>query len=306
VAGDTLVTAAECDGEELISGEVTVIENEPFEAQPLFARDLRGGRWRVLRWLPGDTPPLLAAEDNRIAIGLQFTTTKMEVSLVDVGSGRTQAHFGVPDGYLSFASPQRLLLSTPSWERELGQFPLAPQPRPSAFPYSRLGAKGYSLSLYSTKGKRIASVGSTQEAPLVSDMHLVTVGGGEEASSLEGASGSVIVLRGLRSGQTRQVIGFNPPGRELIALAFRWPALVVVESTSAPLRQSEVTCSSGEYQPSSGPFLATFDLAFPEAFVPAPPSPHLEQPPPSLCRRGAVSHTPRVLATSAPLVVPET
>ncbi len=69
-------------------------------------------------------------------------------------------------------------------------------------------------------------------------------------------------------------IGFNQ-GRELITLAFRWPALVVVETTSAPLLPSEVHCWSGEFGPASKPFLGIFDLARSEPFVPAPALVHV-------------------------------
>jgi hypothetical protein len=294
VAGDTLVTAAECDGEPLISGEVPVIENEPFERQPLFLRNLRGGRWRVLRWLPGELPPILAAEASQVAIGVQLSPERMEVSVVDVRSGKTHAHFGAPDGYLSFASPERLVLSIPAfarpWEREFGPFPLRPR---LPLGESVQHVTGYNLALYSTRGKRTASMGSSQEPPLVSGMHLVTVETGEDAHS-GGAPQSVISVRSLVGGATRHVIGFNPPGRTLITLAFRWPALAVVETTSAPRPQSELTCYNSEYQPPSSPFLEVFDLAQSEPFLPPPPTPHLARPASSPCGPAP----PRVLAAA--------
>lgn len=287
VAADTLVTAAECDGERLISGEVQVIENEAFELQPLFARDLRRGQWRVLRWLPGGAPPILAAEGNQVAIGVQSSLAKMEVSIVDVRSGRTQSHFGAPDGYLSFASPERLVLSVPAfarpWEREFGPFPLRPQMPLLGRSYSEARVAGYSLALYSTRGKRIASIGSSEEPPLVSRMHLLSVQTNEDAQSFRSETSALISARSLISGATTQVIGFNPPGRALITLAFRWPALAIVETTSAARSQSEITCFNSEYQPASSPFLGVFDLAHAEPFLPAPPSPHLVRPAPSTC-----------------------
>jgi hypothetical protein len=101
-------------------------------------------------------------------------------------------------------------------------------------------------------------------------MHLV------ESESVEGDS--VLVERSALGGASRRLIGFNGPARSLVALAFRWPALAVVETTSAPLSQSEVTCTSGEYHRPSAPFLAILDLARAEPFVPPPPSADLVRP----------------------------
>jgi hypothetical protein len=73
---------------------------------------LRGGRWRVLRWLAGDPePPVLAAEGNLVAVGAQLSSAKMEVSILDVRNGRADARFDLPYGHLAFASRDRLVLS---------------------------------------------------------------------------------------------------------------------------------------------------------------------------------------------------
>jgi hypothetical protein len=102
-------------------------------------------------------------------------------------------------------------------------------------------------------------------------MHVVTY------ESVEGHL--VLAVRNLLGTKSRRLIGFNEPARRLLGLAFRWPAVAVVETTSAPLSQSEVTCQSREYHPPSKPFLAIFDVARSEPYVPPPPSAHLTPPP---------------------------
>ncbi len=234
VAGDDLVAAGECQWD------------DPSVRQPLFIRSLRGGRWRVLRWLAGESDPILAAEGNLVAVGVQFSSAKMEVSILDVRSRRIQARFNLPDGHLGFASRDRLVLSVPA----------PSSPKEVDFPLSEWSGP-FHLALYSTRGGRIAGLGSAQEPPLVSGMHLVT------------HEGQTVSVRSVTGGAAKAVIGFDA-GRELVTLAFRWPALVVVQTTSAPLLPSEVHCWSGDYGPASKPFLGIFDLAHSEPFVPAP------------------------------------
>jgi hypothetical protein len=243
VAGDNLVAAGECHWD-----AVSVRE-------PLFVKSLRGGRWRVLRWLAGDSEPVLAAEGNLVAVGVQFSSTSMEVSILDVRNGHTKARLDLPDGYLAFASRDRLVLSVPvrPYDHEI-LLPGGPS------------FGDYHLALYSTRGRHLAELGSAQEPPLVSGMHLVT----------DEEGGQTVSVRSLTGGAPRAVIGFNSPARSLLALAFRWPALVVVETTSTPLLPSEVLCWSGDYGPASKPFLGIFDLARSEPSVPAPALVHVE------------------------------
>jgi hypothetical protein len=285
VAGDDLVTAAQCERQVLLGTQTEVVNLGALESQPIFVRSLRGGNWRVLRWLPGDSPPILAAAGNRLAIGIQFSLAWMEVSVIDVRSGQTQSHFGVPDGYLSFASRERLVLSTPgSASPEFSAFPLGPQ--------LRLGQsitgdgniwKSYNLSLYSSRGRHLANLGATQNLPLVSKMHIVTLDYAEGGQS-------ALSVRSLTAGAPRRVIGFSGPRRSLVTLAFRWPALALIETTSAPLSQTEFTCFTSEYKPPSSPFVQIFDLAHPQPFLPPPPAPQLVRPP-----RGACGPAPPVV-----------
>ena len=77
------------------------------------------------------------------------------------------------------------------------------------------------LALYSTRGQRIVELGSSQEPSLVSGVHLVTN---------EYSDGSrTISVRSVTGGAPKPVVGFGG-GRELVTLAFRWPALVAVEN----------------------------------------------------------------------------
>jgi len=108
-------------------------------------------------------------------------------------------------------------------------------------------------------------------------MHLLTDEYREVPGNGEYQTLSVRNLAGGPSGGApRSVLGYNSPARALVALAFRWPALAVVETTSTPLLPSEVHCWSGDYGPASKPFLQIFDLARNEAFRPAPPIVHVQ------------------------------
>ena len=244
VAGDDLVAAGECQWDDYSV------------RQPLYIRSLRGGRWRVLRWLAVDSlptgnglysnvPPVLAADGDLVAVGVQFSSARMGVSILDVRDGRTAARFNLPDGHMAFASRDRLVLSVP----------VLPSPEDHEFPLS--SADLYRLALYSTRGHHIAELGAAKEPPLVSGMHLVT---DEEGT---------VSVRSVAGGAPEPVASFNE-AREQLALAFRWPALVVVEATNTALLPSEVRCWGGDYRRAGPPFLAVFDLARPQPFVLAP------------------------------------
>jgi hypothetical protein len=267
VAGDDLIDAGECQGENGGFGK-----QELATSQPLFVRSLRGGNWRVLRWLTGHEPPILTTEGRLLAIGAQLPLAEMRVTILDLGTGQMVAQFDAPDGYLSFASRTRLVLSVPTRleAKEAQLAPAAEIAQPLASPRKRLRRPSYQIELYSLRGRRLADLGTAAQPPLVSHMHLV------ESESVEGDS--VLVERSVLGGASRRLIGFNEPARSLVALAFRWPAVAVVETTSAPLSQSEVTCTSGQYHRPSAPFLAILDLARAEPFVPPPPSTDLVRP----------------------------
>lgn len=255
LADDELVVAGKC------------FWDDPFSRQPLFIRSLHGGRWHVLRWLTGGYEPILAAEGSLLAVGVQHSLAQMDVWILDLSNGRVHAHFTLPDGYLSFASRDRLVLSSTA----------SPPPGGVCFPLPEEPCGPYRTALYSTHGQYITELGISREPPLVSDMHLLTDEYREVPGIGEYQTLSVRDLAGGPSGGARRsVIGYNSPARALVALAFRWPALAVVETTSTPLLPSEVHCWSGDYGPASKPFLQIFDLARNEAFRPAPPIVHVQ------------------------------
>jgi hypothetical protein len=231
------------EDELVAAGQCQEIQEHPVR-KPLFIRNLRGGRWKVLRWLAGVSDPALAAEGALLAVGAHRFDRRMTVSILDLSTGAKRVRFETPVGQLAFASPQRLVLEIPdrvtSTERR--------QP--------------VSLRLYSTRGNYLANVGSVTE-PLISGMRIVAYENG------------TLSVRGLAS-SPRPVVGFHPPARGLDAFAFRWPHLVVFETTAKPLLPSEVRCWSGSYAPSSEPFLATFDLGRVEAFDAPPPIVNVE------------------------------
>ncbi len=278
VAGDELIDAGACQGDDSFG------EAEETTSQPLFVRNVRGGDWHVLRWLRGHYEPILAAEGNRLAIGVQ-ATRGMRVTILDLGTGHVVARFDTPDGDLSFASNRRLVLSVQERRRRIERKTTrsAAEPRPrrarpvltEAQPGPAAHEPPYRIELYSLTGRRLAALGTAPEPPLVSHMHVL------EERSVEG--GSVVAVRGLLGGPSRRLIGFNEsPVRKLEAFAIRWPAVAVLETTSAPLSPREVTCHSGRYHDPGEPFVSIFDLARREPFVP-PPAPEPLPPLPDNC-----------------------
>jgi hypothetical protein len=230
------------------TGECQEIKEHPVR-EPLFIRNLRGGRWKILRWLTGTSGPQFAAEGPLLAIGAQRLDRWMTISILDLATGATQPSFQTPLGQLAFASPQRLVLEIPD------------RVAATRRPWER--SQAVSLRLYSSRGNYLADLGSMTE-PLISGMHIVVY---EEGT---------LSVRSVAGGAPRPIVGFNPPARELDAFAFRWPDLVVSETTSTPLLPGEVRCRSGSYGPSSEPFLTTFGLARVEPFDAPPATVHVE------------------------------
>jgi hypothetical protein len=222
----------------IAGGECQEVTEHPVR-EPLYIRDLRGGRWKVLRWFARGSLTTLAAEGPLLAIGAQHPDRRMTVSILDLDTGEVQASFEIPVGSLVFASPQRLVLEISDGEAER-------RPR-------------VSLHLFSTNGQHLGNLGVATE-PLISGTHILAYENG------------TIYVRSFIGGARRPVVGFNAPARNLQAFAFRWPELVVSETTSEPLLPSEMSCWGSSYGPPSKPFLATFDLARSKPFD-APPAP---------------------------------
>ena len=194
-----------------------------------------------MRWLAGVTALAFAGEGDLLAVGARSSDRRMTVSILNLSTGATQARFETPFGGLAFASSRRLVLEIPdrvaSTEERL-------QPLQPVSP----GLQPVSVRLYSTRGSYLANLGAAIQ-PLISHMHIVAY------------ENSTLSVRSAAGGPSRPVVGFNPPARTLEAFAFRWPDLVVSETTSKPLFPSEMHCWSGSYGPSSEPFFAPFDLA---------------------------------------------
>lgn len=269
---------AVADGELVDAGECP-IENGGFDeqelatAQPLFVHNLRGGEWHVLRWLKGHEPPILAADGNLLAIGEPLSTEtvrvtgpeRMRVTILELPTRNVVSRFVAPLGHLSFASKRRLVVLVLVGARAAAAPPPSKQPEVTI----RLRSS-YRLDLYGLDGRPLAYIGTVREPVLISHMHMLV----EE--EVEGHT--VLAVRNMLDGSTRRLIGFNEPARTLEAVAFRWPAVALIETTSVPLAQSEVTCGSGEYHPASPPRLRIFDLARRETYMPPPPSAHLSHP----------------------------
>jgi hypothetical protein len=259
VIDDEVISAGECQGE--TAGGAS--EQQTATGQPLFIRSLHGGTWRVLRWLTGHELPILATEGSLLAIGVGVHAG-MQVSVLDLATRDLTARFDLPNGYLSFASSSRVVLSVPLCREEeapLLGVKIARAPRVKC-------GYAYRLAMYSLRGRKLANLGVAPEPPLVSHMHFLT----EESV----AGGQVLAVRSVLGGAGRPLIGLNP-ARSLVSAAFRWPAIAVVEWTRDPLSQSEVTCQGGEYQLGHAS-LRIFDLARTEPFVPPPPAAHLVKP----------------------------
>jgi hypothetical protein len=265
---------AVADGELLDMGECQA-ENGGFDeqelasAQPLFVHRLHGGGWRILRWVKGHQPPILATERNLLAIGEPVSDARMRVTILDLARRALVAQFRAPLGDLGFASSRRLVLSVPAFPEH------AVSSRTASAASLELVKISYRLQLYTLNGQPLAYLGTVGEPALVSHMHLLV------NEDVEGHS--VLAVRNILDGSSRRLIGFNEPARALEAVGFRWPAAALLETTSAPLQQSEVTCVSGEYHRAKPPLLRIFDLARPESYVPPPPSAHLA-PPVGPCR----------------------
>lgn len=280
VVGDKIISAGIC-----LPGEGTTSEAEAQTRQPLFSHDVRGGEWRVWRWLSGGLRPVLAAEGSLLAVGeilqphrgepVDTGRRRMRVSIVDMRTGTIRARFVLPAGQLAFASANRLVLSIVTAN---GARAYSSKAGPTSSPLKESPLKRrnriYRSWLYSTGGRRIADLGTFLGLPRVSHMHLLT----EE---------STIAVRRIPGGTSSPVIGFNAPQRTLVGLAFRWPALVVEETTATVLPADEINCSTGYYSAPTPAFLQVIDLAEPRAYEPPPlPSP--------LVAQDLLGHCPRV------------
>jgi hypothetical protein len=258
LSGRKIISAATC-----VSADGNKLDAEAANGQPLFIHDVRGGEWRVWRWLHGGFEPPLAVEGSLVAVGeppkvalreSESTARRyMRVSIVDSHTGAVLAHFRTPFGQLAFAAPDRLVVTVSESRRATA----ASRAR-EGFP-----APTYRSFLYALDGRRLADLGTFDAIPRISNMHLLT-------------TGSTLEVRSLPNGPSSPVIGFDGLQRTLRGIAFHWPALALEETTASALPAEQVNCRTGYYSESSPPFLQIIDIASPFAFEPAPPPSPLE------------------------------
>jgi hypothetical protein len=253
--------------------------NEIAGPQPLFIHDVRGGEWHVWRWLHGGFEPALAAEGGLVAIGDPLRTPEreapvrttpqapvrdMRVTLVDLGRRGQQTHFIAPIGQLAFASRDRLVITAAERFRAGAAASSGTRPVEEALSVRYT----YRAYLYSLRGRRLGDLGTFATMPHVSHMHLLVTREGTVANE------RMITVRHIPGGAPADVIGLQEPQREVAGLAFDWPALVLAETTAAPLDAEHVNCATGYYTKSNAPSLHVIDLAAPHRYEPAPrPSP---------------------------------
>lgn len=249
-------------GSQLVTGSAwSCSKRRPVGPQPIFERPLRGGRWRVLTRVPGTVPPILAGDSTRLAIGVQQSRSRMQVLLVDPGTGHVRRSVRLPDGYLALDGPARLVVSVPLTR----SFPLGPRFDVGQATVSfGAGSSGsaYAVAEFSSHGGVIRRLGTTATQPLVSGGRMIVSTIGDDGSQ-------TLILRALRSGASRRLVGFRDPGRVLLATAFAWPRLAIVQTTSAALPDGQFTCAYGTYMPPSDPTLALLDVTH-LTFQPAP------------------------------------
>ena len=86
-------------GEELVVAVNCFSSTEGRDWQPLLVRSLRGRLWHLLRWVAGESEPILAADGPLLAVGVQhFSAEQMRVSILNLRSDHVRAHFTLPDG----------------------------------------------------------------------------------------------------------------------------------------------------------------------------------------------------------------
>src|SRR5262249_1837640 len=156
------------------------LEGEAGPRQPLFVHDVRGGGWRIWRWLNEGFAPILAAEGTLVALGEPLTPPRgeavgtvlhMRVTVIDMPTGAVRSRFVAPIASIAFASPDRLMLTSSE----------TPSPGPAASPVAGLASTrealhiqiDYHASLYSIGGRKLGDLGTYGEPPRVSHMHLL-------------------------------------------------------------------------------------------------------------------------------------
>jgi hypothetical protein len=244
-------------GDEVVSDAVCSCAGRPSRGpQPVFVRRVTGGgRWRVLTRVPGSAPPVLAGSDQEIAVGVQRSRRKLQVRFLSLAGEPIRPGVSLPDGYLQFSGPNRLVLTVPA----ASGFPLRPVidvGNPNVA--DDRTAAAFSTAVYTATGTRVRGVGLSATLPLVSDGYMV-------ASAKNSDGTETLFLRSLTSTRSRPLIGFRTPQRTLITAGFLWPRLALVETSDS----STDPC----YSVAGPPALTMIDVSRPGSFLPAPASP---------------------------------
>lgn len=265
-ASSALVTVAR---HELISAAAwSCAPRTPSGEQPVFARKLAGGRWHVLTRVSGRWPLMLAADQDTVAIGVQKSRSRMRVRLISTTGRAIAAPVLLPDGYLALDG-RRLLVSTPT----VGAFPLEPR-YDVGFGFVQYGGVEtspvdtngvYRVSEYSVRGRLVRRFGTSATQPLVSHRAMIV-------SAIAADGNETMTLRSLITGVSRPLIGFSDPGRELMTATFTWPALTLVDTTSAALPDGQFTCTNGTFSAPTPPTLVELNVIH-TPFMPAPATP---------------------------------
>ena len=199
---------------------------------------------------------MLAADQDTVAIGVQKSRSRMRVRLISTTGRAIAAPVLLPDGYLALDG-RRLLVSTPT----VGAFPLEPR-YDVGFGFVQYGGVEtspvdtngvYRVSEYSVRGRLVRRFGTSATQPLVSHRAMIV-------SAIAADGNETMTLRSLITGVSRPLIGFSDPGRELMTATFTWPALTLVDTTSAALPDGQFTCTNGTFSAPTPPTLVELNV----------------------------------------------
>ncbi|HWH11833.1 MAG TPA: hypothetical protein VG165_11950 [Solirubrobacteraceae bacterium] len=254
---ETGVAVAVAADQLIVAGSPACRRTPPTTPRPLFARRLSpGGGWRVLRWLPSATQPVLSARGDWLAVGIPRADGTMLAEVIDARTGRVRNALDMPGAYLAVAESGALVaavgyVTTNGADEAIDQT--------------------YRM-LYVPAGAR------TAEALLASDTvyGVPSVSDGRVAYELVNPdTTSTLAVTNLRTHRTRLVAGFRPGERELFALDLRGDELAWVQGDDQPPPTTPPPgpCTLTPYIPPPARTLHTADLSRPAGLVPAPPAP---------------------------------
>ncbi|HEX3873660.1 MAG TPA: hypothetical protein VHW26_05915 [Solirubrobacteraceae bacterium] len=239
----------------ILAGSPACRRITPSTPRPLFARPLApGGRWRILRWLPSSTQPLLSARGGWVAVGIPRAGGRMLAQVIDAGTGRVRNSLDLPDAYLSVAESGAVVAA-------VGDITFDEYEPSIQLPYKML---------YIAAGGRVArpllGAVTVYGIPSVSDGRVAyQVGSPFETSSL--------AVTDLRTHSTRTIAGFSGTQRELLDFDLRGNEVAWTQAdpqVPPPARPPGLPCTIGPYTPPPVVTLHSVDLSRPGAPIAAP------------------------------------